>query len=241
MKRQHLHLHLSAIALSSLSVALGCQNDAKTSMAASSAPDPAPDPKSMVSPAQAGKKLFDKLGCLGCHTVSGKGGSVGPDLTHEAGRGRSGTWLTEQIRDSRTHYANSVMPAYSSLSDQQVQQLVAYLDTLSAHPASGSGQQSRAGEAAPSAPAAGEAGTTESATAGSATGQTTTAPSPAPEGPSIAEGGRLWRLNCGRCHNYRNPSEFNAAQWSVIVHHMALRVPLARHEEVAILKFLTTH
>ncbi len=33
-------------------------------------------------------------------------------------------------------------------------------------------------------------------------------------------GAQLWAENCERCHNLRSPSQFNAAQWDIIVHHM---------------------
>jgi ubiquinol-cytochrome c reductase cytochrome b subunit len=82
------------------------------------------------SSAQAGKKLFDSLGCLGCHSVNGTGGNVGPDLSNEASRDRSRNWLVTQIRDSKSHYPNSIMPAFTTLNDQQVNQLVDYLLSL---------------------------------------------------------------------------------------------------------------
>jgi len=46
-------------------------------------------------------------------------------------------------------------------------------------------------------------------------------------------------MNCGRCHEYRNPNEYNDAQWAVIVHQMRIRVPLTGHEQRAVLAFLT--
>jgi ubiquinol-cytochrome c reductase cytochrome b subunit len=82
------------------------------------------------SSAREGGKLFDSLGCLGCHRVNGTGGNVGPDLSNEVNRGRSRDWLTNQIRDPKSHYPNTVMPAFSTLNDQQINQLVDYLLSL---------------------------------------------------------------------------------------------------------------
>ena len=39
--------------------------------------------------AREGATLVDSLGCTGCHTINGTGGSVGPDLSNESRQGRS--------------------------------------------------------------------------------------------------------------------------------------------------------
>ena len=80
--------------------------------------------------AQAGKQWFDAHECIACHTVGGKGGKVGPDLSDEGAKGRSPQWLTVQIRDPKKHVASSIMPSFASLSDRTVANLVAYLESL---------------------------------------------------------------------------------------------------------------
>jgi len=55
---------------------------------------------------------------------------------------------------------------------------------------------------------------------------------------SFARGAKAWADNCGRCHNLRNPKEFNDAQWKVIVSHMRLRAGLTGQEARDVLKFL---
>ncbi len=79
-----------------------------------------------------GKKIFETNSCTACHTISGIGGKIGPDLTNESKRGRSRKWLITQITNSKVHYKNSVMPDYTKFSDKQLNELTAYL--LSPHP-----------------------------------------------------------------------------------------------------------
>jgi ubiquinol-cytochrome c reductase cytochrome b subunit len=96
---------------------------------------PSPPVASVVHlPANAreGAKLFQSLGCVGCHRVNGTGGTAGPDLSHEALRGRARQWLVSQIRDPQSHDPNTGMPAFASLSDAQVNQLADYLLSLGA-------------------------------------------------------------------------------------------------------------
>ncbi len=178
--------------------------------ASSSAPDP-PD-------VSAGKQIYSVQGCAACHAIAGSGGKLGPDLSNEANEGHSRQWLITQMRDPKTHKPDTIMPAYASLTDAQVEELVGYLLSLS-----------KEKKAATSQPAT---------TAG-------TQPSAAPaEHPAIAAadriktGGQMWSDTCGRCHNFRAPSEFSNAQWAVVMRHMRLRVPLTGEQERLILEFL---
>ena len=82
------------------------------------------------SDAELGKNLFSYQGCSACHMINGSGGSTGPDLSHEGRKGRSRQWLKAQIRNPESHFPNSIMPSFSSLSDQEVEHLVDYLITL---------------------------------------------------------------------------------------------------------------
>lgn len=78
---------------------------------------------------KAGAKLFSSQGCLACHTIGGQGGDVGPNLSNEASRGHSNDWLQKQIRDPKAHNPSTAMPAFSSLSDKQVNALVDFLQS----------------------------------------------------------------------------------------------------------------
>jgi len=89
----------------------------------------------LSSSALAGQKLFAKYGCIACHTMSGKGGKIGPDLTNEYQRGRTKDWIITQLTNSKKHFPKSIMPAFSMFNTQQLNNLADYL--LSPHPAGG--------------------------------------------------------------------------------------------------------
>lgn len=90
-----------------------------------------------------GGELFGSVGCNGCHTVAGVGGTVGPDLT-AVGRQPSrdpARWSTPDayVRASLLEPSAYVVPKYTDdmpaaealgLSPRDVDDLVAYLMTL---------------------------------------------------------------------------------------------------------------
>ena len=55
---------------------------------------------------------------------------------------------------------------------------------------------------------------------------------------SELNGAELWSQNCGRCHNIRNPQEFNDAQWNIVVSHMRIIGGIPGAQARAITKFL---
>jgi cytochrome c oxidase subunit 2 len=87
----------------------------------------------------AGKQLFQSNGCGGCHTFgpAGSTGKVGPDLDHlaadaaKANQGSLEEYTAKSITDPGAYvvpgFPNGVMPTFSSLSPQQVADLVAFL------------------------------------------------------------------------------------------------------------------
>lgn len=79
---------------------------------------------------QRGAQLFHTLGCIACHRVYGTGGTIAPDLSSGVLKGRTREWLTTQIRDPKKNDPKTIMPAFSSASNQQVNDLVDYLLTL---------------------------------------------------------------------------------------------------------------
>jgi mono/diheme cytochrome c family protein len=99
-----------------------------------SKPPPAP-----AGDAAAGKVLFNAQGCSACHTFKPAGATakVGPDLDNlaadaaKANRGTTEEYAAESIKDPSAYvvpgYPNGVMPAFTSLSDKQVGDLVAFL------------------------------------------------------------------------------------------------------------------
>jgi cytochrome c oxidase subunit 2 len=87
----------------------------------------------------AGKKLYLSNGCGGCHTFkpAGTNGKVGPDLDNlaadaqKANQGPLDQYVAESIKNPDSYvvpgFTAGVMPSFSSLSDQQVADLVAFL------------------------------------------------------------------------------------------------------------------
>jgi ubiquinol-cytochrome c reductase cytochrome b subunit len=75
----------------------------------------------------AGATLFQRHGCFACHSIQGQGGNAGPDLTTVGDR------LTPDQMTTRILNGGRNMPAFAStLTPQQVDQLVAFLKTLRA-------------------------------------------------------------------------------------------------------------
>jgi cytochrome c oxidase subunit 2 len=91
-------------------------------------------------PAATGMQLFQNAGCASCHTIRGTSanGTVGPDLTHVAGR-RTIAALTLRttrnalfawITDPQRYKPGARMPGFASLAAAKRHALVAYLEGL---------------------------------------------------------------------------------------------------------------
>ncbi len=86
-----------------------------------------------------GRHIFETQACMNCHTVTGTAaqGTFGPDLTHLMSRATIASGAVENtpanlrawIQDPNQYKPGALMPAMQ-LSDQQIDQLVAYLTTL---------------------------------------------------------------------------------------------------------------
>lgn len=93
--------------------------------------------------AELGKTLAAGQGCTGCHTTDGSTG-VGPSWLGLFGSTETlddgstvdvdAAYLTEAIRDPDAKIVEGffagVMPAYDALTDEQVESLIAYIQTL---------------------------------------------------------------------------------------------------------------
>ncbi len=87
----------------------------------------------------AGRQIFETHACTNCHTIRGTAavGSFGPDLTHLASRATLASGATMNtpaelfawIKNPDAIKPGSLMPAMQ-LSDEEIHELVAYLDTL---------------------------------------------------------------------------------------------------------------
>ncbi len=86
-----------------------------------------------------GRHIFETEACTNCHRIAGTAarGTFGPDLTHLASRATIASGaamntpqnLRDWIQDPNHLKPGALMPAMQ-LSDQQINDLVAYLDTL---------------------------------------------------------------------------------------------------------------
>jgi cytochrome c oxidase subunit 2 len=96
-------------------------------------------PAQQDTDAVAGRRVFETQACMNCHTVSGTPatGRFGPDLTHLMSRATlaSGAMdntpenLRQWIKSPDTFKRGALMPAMQ-LSDEQIDQVTAYLETL---------------------------------------------------------------------------------------------------------------
>ena len=87
----------------------------------------------------AGRQVFESQACVNCHTIVGTPahGTFGPDLTHLMSRATIAAGAADNtpenlrawIHDPGTFKPGALMPAMQ-LSDQQTDELVAYLSTL---------------------------------------------------------------------------------------------------------------
>ncbi len=72
-----------------------------------------------------GKKLFESVGCQGCHELNGKGETFGPDLSR-IGNKVDGDWLVTWISSPHSYNSESRMPDLR-LDYEQASDLAAYL------------------------------------------------------------------------------------------------------------------
>ncbi len=77
---------------------------------------------------EAGRELYEELGCNSCHTIQGAGGNIGPDLTH-VGSKLQETYLYHLIKSPGRIIPDTPMKDFQ-LEEDEVLDLVAYLRTL---------------------------------------------------------------------------------------------------------------
>ena len=58
-----------------------------------------------------GQRLFQQKGCIGCHSVGGKGGNVRPAL-EDVGLRRTPEWMMQHFRDPQSVTPGTVMPRF---------------------------------------------------------------------------------------------------------------------------------
>lgn len=76
----------------------------------------------------AGRILYDKNGCVACHSIHGKGGKLGPELTH-VGSMHDADWLMRHFKDPQALSPGSIMPKVM-LQDKELKELTDYMMSL---------------------------------------------------------------------------------------------------------------
>ena len=167
---------------------------ASTSQSAQTSPASSADPPAVSATVKRGEQLFNSLGCIGCHSIKGRGGVIGPALTPQLLQGKTGQWLTAQIRNPKSHNPSSIMPAFSSATDQQVSDVVDFLLSIAQGKPVAPGPVAKG----PSAPPAGPPQKAPAPTV-------VTGPHGPPEAASfvignVDLGGTIFHQNCEPCH-----------------------------------------
>ena len=75
-----------------------------------------------------GARIFHELHCESCHSVRGRGGTVGPDLAVSI-PGHDSAWIRAHFRNPAELLPGSPMPAFGLL-DDEIEALVAYVEEL---------------------------------------------------------------------------------------------------------------
>ena len=84
--------------------------------------------KTIPGPAT-GRRLFEEKGCIGCHSVGGKGGNIGPALDEVAKRHDS-QWIIAHFRNPQGVSPGTVMPQFN-FPEQETRALTEFLFSLS--------------------------------------------------------------------------------------------------------------
>ncbi len=99
-------------------------------------PNATPTPVPGDTPEERGKNLFTGMGCVGCHTVNGQGGAVGPELTHVYAKGED--YVRQSILEPNAvvveGFQPNIMPQTfgQRMGDPEISDIIAYLKAADA-------------------------------------------------------------------------------------------------------------
>jgi nitric oxide reductase subunit C len=87
----------------------------------------------LAGDAAAGAEAYKANKCSMCHQIGGQGGKMGGALD-DVGTKRDADWLKKYIKDPKSVDPKAKMKAFPTISDKDLDDLVAYLLTLKAEP-----------------------------------------------------------------------------------------------------------
>ncbi len=82
--------------------------------------------------AHRGKELFERVGCLGCHSMTATDHTAtnfGPDLSAIGSKIKDRAWLYTWVKDPKRYFPNTKMPSLR-LTDEEASDITAYLMSL---------------------------------------------------------------------------------------------------------------
>lgn len=84
--------------------------------------------KTMIPDVETGKTLFFERGCIGCHSIGGQGGKIGPDLANVGAR-RDTQWIFDHFKDPKKVSPETIMPKFG-FSDDEARALTLFVLSL---------------------------------------------------------------------------------------------------------------
>ncbi|HJP17272.1 MAG: hypothetical protein CMD96_03615 [Gammaproteobacteria bacterium] len=73
--------------------------------------------KAMIPDISTGRGLFQEKGCIGCHSIAGKGGKIGPDLANVGAR-RDAQWIFDHFKNPKEVSPDTIMPKFGFTDDE---------------------------------------------------------------------------------------------------------------------------
>ena len=85
--------------------------------------------KAMIPDVATGKELFFEKGCIGCHSIGGKGGGIGPCLA-KVRESRDEKWIFDHFKDPKEVSPETIMPKFG-FTDDEARALTLFVLSLS--------------------------------------------------------------------------------------------------------------